>query len=61
MFRAKRTKNTAEPEAPQAPTPSSGYHRSELTTFDGRGNPTVIVYSTDSLGRVVKTTKRRAK
>jgi len=26
-----------------------------LTTFDGRGNPSVIVYSTDNVGRTVKT------
>lgn len=59
MFRAKRNKDAAaEPEPSRAPTPTSGYHRSELTTFDGRGNPTVIVYSTDALGRTVKTAKR---
>jgi len=60
MFRAKRNKEAAttpEPAAGKA-SPSSGYNRSELTTFDGRGNPTVIVYSTDSLGRSVKTPRR---
>ncbi|MGI9022865.1 MAG: hypothetical protein ACR2HV_06495 [Acidimicrobiales bacterium] len=47
----------AQPQAAQAPRPqsSSGYNRSELTTFDGKGNPSTIVYSTDALGRTVKT------
>ncbi len=44
------------PVAQQAPVQhSGGYVRSELTTFDGKGNPSVIVYSTDSVGRTVKT------
>ncbi len=40
--------------AAQAPSYSGGYNRSHLTTFDGKGNPTVIEYSTDSVGRTVK-------
>jgi len=42
------------PVAQQAPTHSGGYVRSQLTTFDGKGNPSVIEYSTDSVGRTVK-------
>jgi len=49
------------PAAQQAPTRSGGYVRSQLTTFDGKGNPTVIEYSTDSLGRTVKTRRGRGK
>ncbi len=42
------------PAAQPAPVHSGGYVRSHLTTFDGKGNPTVIEYSTDSVGRTVK-------
>jgi hypothetical protein len=42
------------PAAQSAPVSSGGYVRSHLTTFDGKGNPTVIEYSTDSVGRTVK-------
>ena len=66
MFR-KRKKEASE-EAPQAQAvqapvqqQSGGWHRSQVTTFDGKGNPTVITYSTDSLGRVVKTRGRGGK
>ncbi len=44
----------AAPVAQQAPVQSGGYVRSHLTTFDGKGNPTVIEYTTDSVGRTVK-------
>ncbi len=60
MFR-KRNRQAAPPEAqevPQAPAPSGTYEAYELTTFDGRGRPTVIVYTRDAEGRTVKTTKR---
>ncbi len=69
MFRKrKEAKSDAQPQdaqpqdaqpqpqpQPQAPSRSGGYNRSELTTFDGKGNPSVIVYSTDNVGRTVKT------
>jgi len=45
----------AQPQPTQAPSHTGGYNRSELTTFDGKGNPSVIVYSTDNVGRTVKT------
>jgi hypothetical protein len=62
MFRSKKKQqdDTPAPAAQQqAPAPTSGYARSELTTFDGKGNPTVIVYSTDSVGRTVKSPRGR--
>ena len=64
MFR-KRKKEASE-EAPQAqtvqaPVQTGGWHRSQLTTFDGKGNPTVITYSTDSVGRTVKSRGRGGK
>jgi len=68
MFR-KKTKDDSSggqaqpaPQAARAPSSSGGYNRSELTTFDGKGNPSTIVYSTDSVGRTVKTRRggRRA-
>jgi len=47
--------SASAPAAQPAPVRSSGgYVRSHLTTFDGKGNPTVIEYSTDSVGRTVK-------
>ena len=58
----KHEESEAAPATAAQPTqnPSSGgYNRSELTTFDGKGNPTVIVYSTDSVGRAVKTPRGR--
>ncbi len=61
MFRKKTKAASADgqaqaaPQPAQAPSQSGGYHRSELTTFDGKGNPSTIVYSTDALGRTVKT------
>lgn len=48
------TAQTPAPVAQSAPTHSGGYVRSQLTTFDGKGNPSVIEYSTDSVGRTVK-------
>jgi len=59
---ALRKKKKQEEESASAPAPtqqaparsSGGYVRSHLTTFDGKGNPTVIEYSTDSVGRTVK-------
>jgi len=56
----KKKKQEAEEAAASGPAPaaqasySGGYARSHLTTFDGKGNPTVIEYSTDSVGRTVK-------
>lgn len=58
MFRAKRTKQAPPPEVDQVPMPSDGYQRSELTTFDGTGNPSVIVYSTDATGKIIKTRRK---
>ncbi len=57
MFR-KRNKQAATPEAEQAPPASGTYQSYELTTFDGKGHPTVIVYTRDAEGRTVKTAKR---
>ncbi len=60
MFR-KRNKQAATPEAQQAPPPppSAGTYQSyEVTTFDGKGHPTVIVYTRDAEGRTIKTAKR---
>ncbi len=60
MFR-KRNRQAAPPEAQevrQAPAPSGTYEAYELTTFDGKGHPTVIVYTRDAEGRTIKTTKR---
>ncbi len=66
MFR-KRNKQAATPEAPEAPeapqvqqvpTTSGSYQAYELTTFDGKGRPTVIVYTRDAEGRTIKTAKR---
>jgi hypothetical protein len=58
MLRKKKKNqdDTAQTSAPaqSAPTHSGGYVRSQLTTFDGQGNPSVIEYSTDSVGRTVK-------
>ncbi len=60
MALRKKKKNQEEsasapaPVVQQAPTHSGGYVRSQLTTFDGKGNPMVIEYSTDSVGRTVK-------
>jgi len=61
MLRKKKKNqdDTAQAQAPapvaqSAPTHSGGYVRSQLTTFDGKGNPSVIEYSTDSVGRTVK-------
>jgi len=66
MLRKKKKQQDDSAQAPapviqQAPTQSGGYVRSHLTTFDGKGNPTVIEYSTDSLGRTVKTRRGRGK
>ena len=63
MFRGKRAKQAPEPEATKAPTSAGPYHSYELTTFDGKGNPTIIVYTRDATGRTIKTAKkvRRAK
>ncbi|MGI9032793.1 MAG: hypothetical protein ACR2HY_03735 [Acidimicrobiales bacterium] len=58
MFRGKRDKKEPAPEVERAPTSSTGYVRSELTTFDGTGKSTVIVYSSDATGKIVKTRKR---
>ncbi len=63
MFR-KRNKQAATPEAQEAPPPppSAGTYQSyELTTFDGKGRPTVIVYTRDAEGRTIKTAKRMRK
>jgi len=57
-----RKKKNKQDDSAQAPAPaaqpasnySGGYVRSQLTTFDGKGNPSVIEYSTDSVGRTVK-------
>ncbi len=61
MFR-KRNKQAATPEAPQQveqlPTTSGSYQAYELTTFDGKGHPIVIVYTRDAEGRTIKTAKR---
>jgi hypothetical protein len=61
MFR-KRNKQAAPPEAEQVPTqapPTSGTYQSyELTTFDGKGHPIVIVYTRDAEGRTIKTAKK---
>jgi len=60
MALRKKKKQAAEESAASGPAPaaapsySGGYTRSHLTTFDGKGNPTVIEYSTDSVGRTVK-------
>jgi len=51
----------AAPAAQQTPAYSGGYVRSQLTTFDGKGNPMVIEYSTDSVGRTVKRRMGRGK
>jgi hypothetical protein len=65
MFRVKRNKQAAAPEATQgAPeatqvsTPSGAYQTYELTTFDGKGHPVVMVYSRDAAGRTIKTVKK---
>jgi hypothetical protein len=61
MFRGKRKKDTSAPTpaTEQAPSMSStGYQRSELTTFDGTGKSTVIVYSSDATGKIIKTARR---
>jgi len=51
----KQEESASAPDAQPAPVQrSGGYVRSHLTTFDGKGNPTVIEYSTDSVGRTVK-------
>ncbi len=61
MFR-KRNRQAATPEAEQQPaTPPGTYQAYELTTFDGKGRPTVIVYTRDAEGRTIKTTKRMRK
>lgn len=63
MFR-KRNKQAATPEpqqvqqVQQVPTTSGSYEAYELTTFDGKGHPVVIVYTRDAEGRTIKTTKR---
>lgn len=60
MFR-KRNKQDAAPEAeqaPQVPVSSGSYQSYELTTFDGKGHPTVIVYTRDAEGRTIKTAKK---
>ncbi len=58
LRKKKKQEPAEEAQAPAAqPAPaqrSGGYVRSHLTTFDGKGNPTVIEYSTDSVGRTVK-------
>ena len=66
MFR-KRNKQAATPEAQpapevqQVPMTSGSYEAYELTTFDGKGRPTVIVYTRDAEGRTIKTAKRMRK
>jgi hypothetical protein len=63
MFR-KRNKQAATPEVQQVeqvPTTSGSYQSYELTTFDGKGHPVVIVYTRDAEGRTVKTAKRMRK
>ncbi len=61
MFR-KRNRQAASPEAqevpPAAPATPATYQAYELTTFDGKGHPTVIVYTRDASGRTIKTAKR---
>ncbi len=57
MFR-KRNRQAATPEAEQVPPTTGPYQSYELTTFDGRGRPTVIVYTRDAEGRTIKTAKR---
>lgn len=62
MLRSKRKKQAPEPAAQtqveQAPVRSGGYDTYELTTFDGKGNPTVVVYTRDASGRTVKTLRK---
>jgi hypothetical protein len=63
MFR-KRNKQAAPPEpqqVQQVPTTSGSYQAYELTTFDGKGHPIVIVYTRDAEGRTIKTAKRMRK
>lgn len=60
MFR-KRNKQATTPEEQQAPPTSGTYHSYELTTFDGKGHPVVIVYTRDAEGRTIKTAKRMRK
>ena len=42
----------------QAPATSGTYQSYELTTFDGKGRPVVMVYTRDAEGRTIKTVKR---
>lgn len=65
MFR-KRNKQAPTPEVQQevqqvpqqVPASAGTYQSYEVTTFDGKGHPTVIVYTRDAEGRTIKTTKR---
>jgi len=63
MFGSKRKKQAAAaPEAQSAPQPaaprmSGGYQVTELTTYDG-GKRKVVVYTSDSSGKIIKTIKR---
>ncbi len=58
MFRAKRNKQQAPRAESPAPTVSAnGYQVTELPTFHGRKRK-IVVYTTDSTGRIVKTLKK---
>ncbi|HEX2274143.1 MAG TPA: hypothetical protein VHG90_09760 [Acidimicrobiales bacterium] len=62
MFRKRNRQAAAPQEAEQVPTQApatSGMYQSyELTTFDGKGHPVVMVYTRDAEGRTIKTVKR---
>ncbi len=59
MFRRKPKEAPSQSDAPQAAprVSSGGYQVTELPTFHGRKRK-VIVYTTDSTGKIIKTVKK---